>query len=242
MILIIFQFLLYKSTISSITPTNKQLRNNMDTPQLHYLLQEPKTKYEKNKAIVLLHGVGSNEQDLFGLADHLPSDFYILSVRGPFALGGGRFAWYNVDFSTGKPVFDKKQELSSREALIKFIADIKKKYQLDEIYLGGFSQGAIMSYTIGLSQPKIVNGTIALSGRILEEIQSTITTGNDLSQLKVFLAHGVQDDKLPIHYAREAKSYLEKLKVKLSYHEYPIGHQINEAVLNDLNSWLRNGK
>lgn len=51
----------------------------MDAPQLHYLDREPKTKSNKNKAIILLHGVGSNEQDLFGLADRLPSDFYILS-------------------------------------------------------------------------------------------------------------------------------------------------------------------
>lgn len=238
MILLVFHLLFHSIPIDSSITTNKSLNNNMDTPQLHYLLREPKTKSDENKAIILLHGVGSNEQDLFGLADQLPSDFYILSVRGPFSLGGGRYAWYNVDFSTGKPVFDKEQELSSREALTEFVAEIKQKYKLHDVYLGGFSQGAIMSYSVALSHPKEVTGVIALSGRILEEIQRTITSGNDLPKLKIFLAHGLHDDKLPIHYAREGKNYLEKLHVKLSYHEYPMGHQINEAVLKDLNGWL----
>jgi phospholipase/carboxylesterase len=225
------------TTDSSIT-TNKLFNTTMDAPQLHYLVREPKAKSDKNKAVILLHGVGSNEQDLFGLADHLPDDFYIISARGQFALGGGRYAWYNVDFSTGKPVFDKEQELSSREVLTKFVAEIKLKYKLDEIYLGGFSQGAIMSYSVGLSHPKEVTGVIAFSGRILEEIQSSITSNQNLTQLKVFLSHGIQDNTLPIHYAREGKSFLEKLQVKLSYHEYQMGHQINEAVLNDLTIWL----
>jgi phospholipase/carboxylesterase len=225
------------ATDSSITE-NKSLNNNMDASQLHYLLREPRTTADKNKAIILLHGVGSNEQDLFGLADHLPSDFYILSVRGPFPLGGGRYAWYNVDFSTGKPVFDKEQELSSREALTKFVAEIKQKYKLQEVYLGGFSQGAIMSYSVGLSHPKEVTGVIAFSGRILEEIQISITSNSSLTQLKVFLSHGIQDNTLPIHYARQAKSYLEQLPVNLSYHEYQMGHQVNDAVLKDLNTWL----
>lgn len=238
MILLVFNLLFHSIQIDSSITTNNSLNNNMETPRLHYLLREPKTKSDNNKAIVLLHGVGSNEQDLFGLADQLPSDFYILSVRGPFSLGGGRYAWYNVDFSTGKPVFDKEQELSSREALTKFVAEIKQQYKLHNVYLGGFSQGAIMSYSVGLSHPKEVTGVIALSGRILEEIQRTIISGNDLPKLKIFLAHGVQDDKLPIHYAREGKNYLERLHVKLSYHEYPMGHQINEAVLKDLNGWL----
>jgi phospholipase/carboxylesterase len=216
----------------------KDIQATIDNPGLQYLIREPKITSLRTKAIVLLHGVGSNEADLFNLSDHLPDDFYVISARGPFALGAGRFAWYNVDFSTGKPVFNAEQELTSRQAITKFIAVMRKKYSIDDIYLGGFSQGAIMSYSVGLSYPGEVAGVIGFSGRILDEIQSSITSTDDLTKLKIFLAHGVQDDKLPIHYAREGKRFLEKLRVKLSYHEYPIGHQINGAVLKDLNGWL----
>ncbi|MHC2992172.1 esterase [Pontibacter sp. HJ8] len=206
---------------------------------MQYLVREPKIKSSKNKAIVLLHGVGSNEQDLFSLADHLPAEYYIISARGQFTLGPGRYAWYNVDFSTGRPVIDAQQELSSRKIIREFLAQLKQKYKLDEVYLGGFSQGAIMSYSIGLTHPKDVNGIIAFSGRVLEDIQSSVTKNDDLPGLRVFIAHGVQDGTLPVHYARQAKTLLQNLEVPLTYHEYDMAHQINGEVLKDLGAWLK---
>ena len=216
------------------------IENNQtaDQLELHYLIKEPQKKAVKNKAIILLHGVGSNEQDLFNLAEQLPDDYFIISPRGQFTLGPGRYAWYNVDFSTGKPVFNAQQELSSLKIILDFINQVKLKYQLDEVYVGGFSQGAIMSYTIGLLNPKDIKGVIALGGRMLEEIKPIVTRNEDLKKLRVFISHGTQDNTLPVGYARAAKNYLEGLPVQLSYHEYEIGHQISPAVLADLNKWL----
>ena len=205
---------------------------------LKYLIREPKIKTDKRKGIILLHGVGSNEKDLFGLANYLPDDFYVISARGPFALGGERFAWYNVDFSTGKPVYDTEQEEASREIICEFVRQIKLEYMLDDIYLGGFSQGAIMSYSIGLTQPKFVRGIVALSGRLLTEIQPLVKKSDELSKLSVFVAHGTQDRTLGIAYAREANSYLKELGVDLTYAEYENAHQISESVLKDLHQWL----
>lgn len=107
------------------------------------------------------------------------------------------------------------------------------------MYLGGFSQGAIMSYSIGLKYPNEVQGIIALSGRVLDEVKPLVKQDNYLQKLKVFVAHGVQDNTLPIYFAREAKDYLESLGIQLTYQEYPTGHQINNEVLQDLNDWLR---
>ncbi|TDE16145.1 alpha/beta hydrolase [Dyadobacter psychrotolerans] len=205
---------------------------------LKYLIREPKVKTDKRKGIILLHGVGSNEKDLFGLAEHLPDDFYIISARGPFTLGAERYAWYNVDFSTGKPVYDAKQEEVSREIISTFIGQIKQQYLLDDVYLGGFSQGAIMSYSIGLTQPKSLRGIVALSGRLLPEIQPLVKKSDDLSKLSVFVAHGTQDRTLGIAYAREAKTYLKELGVNLTYTEYENAHQISESVLKDLRDWM----
>ena len=206
---------------------------------LQYLVQEPQVASTRNKGLILLHGVGSNEQDLFSLANQLPPDYYIISPRGQFTLGPGRYAWYNVDFSTGKPVYNTGQELSSRKAIVAFIEQVKKNYNLDEVYLLCFIQCSIMSYTIVLLYPNEVQGIIALSGRLLEEIKPSVKKDNYLQILKVFVAHGVQDNTLPIHYARQAKDYIESLGINVSYHEYPIGHQICSNVLEDLNSWLK---
>ncbi len=218
--------------------SDKELVLTSNNLILKHLVREPKVETSKNRAIILLHGVGSNEQDLFNLAGHLPAEFFVIAARAPFALGPERFAWYQVDFSTGKPVFNEAQELSSRETIRKFIAEVKQKYSLDEVYLGGFSQGAIMSYSIGLRHPKEVNGIIALSGRVLEDLQSTVTKNDELYRLKVFIAHGMQDATLPVHYAKQAKTFLQHLDVPLTYQEYNMGHQISGEVLKDLNAWL----
>ena len=238
LVLILINTFIFKNNKMTNTIINEANSTTTDSMVLQYLVREPKFSSAKKKAIILLHGVGSNENDLFSLADQLPDDFFIISPRGQFNLGGGRYAWYNVDFSTGKPVFDKAQEISSREVIKKFIAQVKEKYKVDEVFLGGFSQGAIMSYSVGLTNPKEVKGIISLSGRLLTEIRPSIIKNDDLQPLKVFVAHGIQDNTLPIGYAREAKKYLESLRIQLSYHEYNMGHQINEKVILDMSDWL----
>ncbi len=110
--------------------------------------------------------------------------------------------------------------------------------KLTNYFLVASAQGGIMSFSVGLTNPKALKGIISLSGRLLAEIRPSIINHDDLHQLKVFVAHGVQDNTLSVRYAREAKSFLENLRVQLSYHEYDMGHQINGQVIHDLNAWL----
>jgi phospholipase/carboxylesterase len=125
---------------------------------LSFLLKQPLVKPQRSRAIVLLHGVGSNENDLFNLASQLPADLLIISPRGPFQIGNNRYAWYQVSFSNNGPAVDHIQEEYSRRTLIQFIKQVKATYSPDEIFIGGFSQGAIMSYSIGLTNPSLVQG------------------------------------------------------------------------------------
>ena len=205
---------------------------------LQFLIREPNTTSETKKAVILLHGVGSNEHDLFSFSDQFPEDILVISPRGLYTIGAGRYAWYEVDFSTGKPIINAKQEEKSRKTLQFFIERLKQQYNLDQVYVGGFSQGAIMSFTLGLTHPAEITGIIALSGRILDEIRPLVQKDASLEKLKVFLAHGVQDNTLPVGYAREAKEYLESLGIQLSYREYPVAHEINKDVLEDLIEWI----
>ncbi len=214
--------------------------NNLNTDLgLSYLIKPATNTAGKQKALILLHGVGSNEKDLYSLANYLPANYTVISPRGPFVLGEGRFAWYEVDFSSGNPQINAGQEAQSREAIREFIVQVKEKYKLDEVYLGGFSQGAIMSYTIGLTQPELVTGVLAFSGRILQEIRPLVAAPALLKDLRVLIAHGTQDGTLPVHYAREAKTYLEGLNIKPSYHEFNGGHQITGDVLTAVSEWLK---
>jgi phospholipase/carboxylesterase len=221
---------------TTIEPINSFVNEGYD---LQYLLREPATRPTTQKAIILLHGVGSNEQDLFSLKLHLPNDYIFICPRGPYVMGAGIFAWYEVDYSTGKLIKNLEEEENSRRKLINFIAQVKAAYQLDEIYLGGFSQGAIMSYSIGLTHPELVKGLIILSSRILAEIRPSVKKSLELEKLRVFIAHGTLDATMSVSCAREAKEFLENLGIHPSYHEYVMGHQINKGVLKDLIAWLK---
>ena len=180
------------------TSTNNQF-------SLKFFIREPKINTTVRKAVVLLHGVGSNEKDLFSLSNQLPDNWFVISPRGPFTIGQDRYAWYQVDFSTGKPIINAEQEKQSRKLIIDFIKEIKQELKIDEIYLGGFSQGAIMSYSLGLTHPDEIQGIISLSGRLLEAIKPFVKNDAYLKEVKVFVAHGIRDNTLPVHYVREAK-------------------------------------
>lgn len=207
---------------------------------LHYLVREPIVKSAKTPVIILLHGVGSNEKDLFSLANRLPDHFLVISARAPIRLGENSFAWYQVDFSTGKPVFNVEQQENSRAILIRFIDQIKKQYNVNgDIYLGGFSQGAIMSYSVGLSRPDLVDGIAVMSGRLLEETKPLVAAKDKLQALKIFISHGVNDPVLTIEYARNSVAYLKTLNLKPTYKEYPAVHTINNDMLLDLVKWLK---
>ncbi len=205
---------------------------------LKYLIRLPGQKPAVQKALILLHGVGSNEQDLFNAFGKLPDDLLIISARGPLTLSAGRYAWFHVDFSTGKPLINEEEEKESREIIKTFIEQVRDRYHIDELYIGGFSQGSIMSCTIGLTVPALITGVIALSGRILTQIRNSVHKTSELANLKILLAHGTLDKTLPITYAREAREYLESLDVQLTYHEYPIGHQVNSEELAEIEKWI----
>ena len=72
---------------------------------LHYLIREPKTKAAKNPLLLLLHGYGSNEQDLFSFASELPDTCYVVSVRAPYDLQYSSYCWYAINFDADENKF-----------------------------------------------------------------------------------------------------------------------------------------
>lgn len=208
---------------------------------LHFLVREPQIKSAKPPVLILLHGIGSNEEDLFSLADHLPGKYLIISARAPIALGGNGFAWYQADFSTSKPVYNLHQAEESRKTIIRFIEQLKELYVLDEheIYLCGFSQGAIMSYSVCLTRPDLVRGMAIMSGRLLDETKPMLASGEKLQHTKIFISHGINDNILPVFNARDAVAFLNTQKLQPVYKEYLAGHEINQDMLDDLLLWLK---
>ena len=212
----------------------------MKTPSLVHLVRQPIVEADTPPLLLLLHGVGSNENDLFGLAPYLDERFLIISVRAPNTLGSGSYAWFDVDFTPRGPVIDPAQAEASREALIDFIGEAITAYGVNpnQVYMIGFSQGAIMSASVALTRPDLVAGVALMSGRILPEIQSLMAAPEELEGLPLLVVHGVADTILPINHGHASRQLLASLPVELTYHEYPIGHEVSQESLADVSSWL----
>jgi len=208
---------------------------------LHYIVKQPTVKTENPPILILLHGIGSSEEDLFSFAPSLPGKYLVVSARAPITLSGTSFAWYKMQMSGGKIIYEQEQEKSSRELLVKFISEIKTKYNLknSEVYLCGFSQGAIMSYSVALTHPQLVNGIAVMSGRLLEEVKPEISSKAKLKNLKIYIAHGKKDTVLPFQNAVEANAFLQTLSLQPTFNQYDEAHIISAEMLRDLVDWLK---
>lgn len=213
-------------------PVNK---NNL------YYLHKASSLNEKAPLLILLHGVGSNEKDLFSFASQIPNKYHVISLRAPFVLGEESFAWYQVDFINSKPHINAKQAEASRIMLIEFLENLKSdfKYDASQVYLCGFSQGAIMSYSVALSRPDLVKGFAAMSGRLLDEHKVSFASDEKLSKLKILITHGTHDPVLHVDYAKQAALLLKDKGMKPELKLYEEGHTINEAMLIELINWLK---
>ncbi len=194
------------------------------------------------KALVLLHGVGSNETDLLGLAPLLSDDRLIVSIRAPIEMAPRAFAWFHVQFTESGPMHTWSEAETSLFLIEDALADLSKRsgIPLSQISVFGFSQGAIMTIGLALTSKLNLKMYIASSGRTLPEIAS-------LAQLKplaeptsrhLYLTHGVSDSKLPIRKARETKEILQSKRLQLTYKEYDSGHTITPELLCDAKKWL----
>ncbi len=208
---------------------------------LKYLIREPKIKKEKNPLILLLHGYGSNEADLFSFATELPDEYYIVAARAPFDLQYGSYAWYAINFDEGMNKFtDDAQAIVSRDMIVTFIDELTTNFAIDkdDVTLLGFSQGSILSYAVALSNPEKVQQVAALSGYIHESIFVNDFSTKDFSKLRIFASHGNVDQVIPVQWARLVQPFLQKLNVDVEYHEYPVGHGVAPQNFADFLKWL----
>ena len=208
---------------------------------LEYKIREPKVKLDKNPLLLLLHGYGSNDADLFSFADELPEDYYIISARAPYDMQYGSYVWYAINFDADQNKFsDNEQAKSSRDLIAKFIDELVQKYAIDakNVSLIGFSQGSILSYAVALSYPEKVQKVVAMSGYLNLDIVADDYLKNTLSNLKIFASHGIVDQVIPIAWARKTPAILENLGIAITYKEYPIGHGVAPQNFYDFKNWL----
>lgn len=190
--------------------------------------------------LLLLHGIGSNEEDLFGLAPYLDERFLIVSARAPVTLAYGGYGWFQIDFTPRGMVADVEQAKQSLAMLPRFVDELVETYGADgrRVYLMGFSQGAMMSLALTLTSPQKVAGVVAMSGRLPMQVIDPEPDREALNGMPVLVTHGLYDPVLPIENGRAARDYLAGLPVALAYREYPMAHEVSMESLRDVTAWL----
>ncbi|MEW5675925.1 alpha/beta fold hydrolase [Flavobacterium enshiense] len=209
---------------------------------LYHLVQEPKVKLDKNPLLLLLHGYGSNEEDLFSFASELPENYYVISARAPYPLPPYGNAWYAIHFDADENKFsDNDQARESRDLIANFIDELVATYPIDknDVTLIGFSQGSILSYAVALSFPEKVQRVVALSGYLNLDIIDENFRNNINSNLKFFISHGTVDQVIPVDWARKAPEFLKDLGLDTVYKEYPVGHGVAPQNFYDFKNWLQ---
>jgi phospholipase/carboxylesterase len=213
-----------------------------DNLSLYHIVRESSITNGKAPVLIMLHGYGSDENDLFSFASELPEELYIISVRAPHTLQPYGNAWYAINPNAEKGKWsDNDQAIQSRDLIATFIDEVCKTYPVDatNVTLLGFSQGTILSYAVALTYPEKVKHIIALSGYINTDIILQNFQNYDYSKLDFYCSHGSVDQVIPVAWARQTPAILESLNIKYKYSEFPVGHGVAPQNFHELKAWLK---
>ncbi len=214
----------------------------MDSKELSlvHVVQYPES-YEKDSdatypTLLALHGRGSNEHDLIGLASYLPRDLLWISPRGPFPLGPDSYEWFQL-VQIGKPEPDRLADAVN--TLDRFINEIIESYPVDkdQLYLLGFSQGTVVSLSYAVTYAQKIAGVIAQSGYLPHE-SGLQFDGAGVKHKPFVLTHGIHDPMLPVDWARRSRDTLQKLGADVEYYEFNMGHNVTAESLDVIAAWL----
>ena len=210
---------------------------------LKHVIRESSIRSDKAPLLIMLHGYGSDENDLFSFASELPEELFIISLKAPYSLEPFGHAWYAINFDSEQNKWSNtEQAIKSRDLVTKFIDEAIGHYPVkkDNITLLGFSQGTVLSYAIALMYPEKVKNIIALSGYIDQELLPDQADVNRYKHLDFYCSHGSEDQVIPVDWARKAQPFLNSLNIKNRYSEFPVGHGVAPQNFFELKEWLKN--
>jgi phospholipase/carboxylesterase len=189
-------------------------------------------------ALVLLHGRGADENDLFPLLDVLDPDRRLAGVcpRGPLALPPMGAHWYvvkRVGYPDPDTFFPTYARLSGW--LDSYLAD--RGLTPDRTVLGGFSQGTAMAYALGLGRGRPPPAALMAFSGFIPEVDGLVIEAERAAGMPVVIAHGAVDPVIPVEFGRAARDRLIAAGAEVVYRESSIAHAIDPTVLHELSGW-----
>ena len=209
---------------------------------LQYLVREPQNITPETPILFLIHGYGSNEQDLFNFVPTLPEDWLVVSFRAPRDANNGGFAWFDIDFMSEENFLDESQAEEAVKQVLENIMKVSNHYGLtnNKTHLCGFSQGGMIVYSLALHYPELFSKVALLStfpeDRLLKNI---VKDKKKLEHLRFFISHGTDDAAIPLEWAKKGAELLYDLSAYFSFREYMAGHGVNQKNYMDLMEFFK---
>lgn len=208
---------------------------------LDKIIREPKIETNNPIAIFLLHGYGSNKYDLFGFAEQLPDNAYVISFEAFNSTPFGGSSWYDLNMELNGIKFKYEDVIKAKEIIEQNIEIYSNELHLEkkDIFIIGFSQGAILSYLVGADNHEKINSIVAFSGYLLNEYKNEEHI-KKLKNINVFISHGVYDEVIPVSFARATELALQQNEIDFFYREYEMPHGVSPECLDDAINWMNN--
>jgi len=191
--------------------------------------------------LVLLHGVGSNEQDLYSLCAQLPERYYVLSLRAPYRMGPGAFAWFDYSIEpSGARTIDEVQEAASRALLAQTLTSASEQLDIppERVVVAGFSQGGAMALGLLLTQPALMRAAIVWHGRLMDQPLAALAPADAFRGRSLWVSHGIHDGVIPLAHAQAIAHHVAPLPLAYTYREFPSEHEIRPSELAATLTWL----
>ena len=208
-----------------------------------YLIKNKSLKKKERKVLIMLHGYGSNYNDLISLSDFFGDDYIYISLQANHSLDLNSYCWWSLHFDVNHKIQSNfEQAKNSVENLNKFIQNgIVQKYNIrnENIILLGFSQGAMLAYALSLNFYDNYKKVIGLSGKIIEEIIN-LGSNNKYKDHKFYYSHGLFDQTIPISSARKTSKWFDENKINHKYQEFQSQHNLSMENIEAVKNWLKN--
>jgi phospholipase/carboxylesterase len=187
--------------------------------------------------LLLLHGHLGNENVMWTFSEPIPDTTLMIAPRAPVKMSTEQFSWHEI--SPQWPSMERYQSLVDElMAGVKALLD-REGLSVSRYDLMGFSQGGVMAYAFAILHPESVRRVAALASFIP---QSWIKQCNSasLEQQEFFIAHGTEDEIIPISKARQAANWLKEKNAKVTFCEADIGHKVSVDCFNGLGKFFTN--
>lgn len=201
-----------------------------------FRIKKPSKVTDQTRVLLLLHGHLGNENVMWILTNPLPDDYIMMAPRAPVKTGKDQYSWHKI--KQGWPGIETYQELI--DSLLSRVNTWLEDNQLDveKLDVMGFSQGAAMAYAMAILYPEKVGRIAAIAGFIPKSWEEHLQRAS-LGGKKFFVAHGTQDDIVPIKKAQQAARWLKENNAQVTLCEADTGHKISANCFKGLGDFFR---